>query len=233
VSKCIITGASRGIGLATAKLLISRGHQVLCLSRTPCPEKEVSWENVDLQRLDENQDLKGKIEKFLDGDKKFSLVHNAGSLKKDSTLNLSSSQFREVLEVNLVAPLILNQMVLPLMGEGSSIIYIGSTLAHKAVAGACSYVSSKHGLVGLMRATCQDLVGRMIHTSCICPGFTDTEMLQTHLGADPEIVKSVAGGVSFGRLITPEEQARVVEFCIENPVMNGSVIDSNLGQIER
>ena len=41
-----------------------------------------------------------------------------------------------------------------------------------------SYVVSKHALVGMMRATCQDLAGREIHTACICPGFTDTEMFR-------------------------------------------------------
>ena len=69
-----------------------------------------------------------------------------------------------------------------------SIIYIGSTLSEKGVANSCSYVTSKHAVVGLMRSTTQDLVGKGIHTACICPGFTDTEMLKNHVGGSKEIL---------------------------------------------
>ncbi len=118
------------------------------------------------------------------------------------------------------------------MGSGSAIVYVGSTLGEKAVAGSCAYVVSKHALLGLMRATCQDLAGRGIHTACVCPGFTDTEMLRAHVGQDPGILASLARGMTFGRLIEPGEVARTILFCAENPVINGAVIHANLGQVE-
>jgi 3-oxoacyl-[acyl-carrier protein] reductase len=68
------------------------------------------------------------------------------------------------------------------MGPGSSVLYVGSTLSEKAVPGSFSYVVSKHAQLGMMRATCQDLMGTGIHTAMVCPGFTDTEMLRNHLG---------------------------------------------------
>ena len=119
------------------------------------------------------------------------------------------------------------------MGPGSSIIYIGSTLGEKGVPGAHSYVVSKHAIVGMMRATCQDLIGSGIHTACICPGFTDTEMLRTHVGEDEAILTSIAENCTFNRLIAPHEISSVVGFAASNPVINGAVIHANLGQVER
>ena len=118
------------------------------------------------------------------------------------------------------------------MAEGSSIIYIGSTLSEKAVANSYSYVSTKHAMVGMMRATCQDLAGSGIHTACICPGFTDTEMLRAHVGDSNEVLAEIGSMSSYGRLIEPAEIARTFEFATANPVINGSIIHANLGQKE-
>jgi NAD(P)-dependent dehydrogenase (short-subunit alcohol dehydrogenase family) len=118
------------------------------------------------------------------------------------------------------------------MAPGSSIIYIGSTLSEKAVANSYSYVTSKHAVVGMMRATCQDLANTGIHTVCVCPGFTDTEMLRTHVGEDADILKHIAALSTFNRLVTPEEIATAIQFAGQNPVLNGAVMHTNLGQIE-
>ena len=160
------------------------------------------------------------------------LVHNAAKLNSDRADATSTDDFRDILDINLIAPHTLNQLLLPLMQPGSSIIYIGSTLSEKAVANTYSYVVSKHAIVGMMRATCQDLAGREIHTACVCPGFTDTEMLRAHVGSDQEILNSIAGMSTFGRLVTPIEVATTIKFAAENPVLNGAVIHANLGQIE-
>jgi NAD(P)-dependent dehydrogenase (short-subunit alcohol dehydrogenase family) len=119
------------------------------------------------------------------------------------------------------------------MRPGSAILYIGSTLSEKAVAGVFSYVVSKHASVGMMRATCQDLLGQGIHTACICPGITDTEMLQTRVGGDPATLEMLRGMSGEGRLIEPEEIAKVIVMAADQPVLNGAIIHANLGQRER
>ena len=86
--------------------------------------------------------------------------------------------------------------------------------------------------MGMMRATCQDLVGSGIHTACVCPGFTDTEMLRAHVGDDPAVLQSIASGNGFCRLVTPQEMASLLRYAAENPVINGAVLHGNLGQIE-
>ena len=118
------------------------------------------------------------------------------------------------------------------MPSGSSIIYLGSTLSEKAVPGTASYVTSKHAVVGLMRSTCQDLAGTGIHTACICPGFTDTEMLRDNIGDDPEVLEAIAGMQTYNRLVEPEEIAQAIFSVSQQPVFNGAVLHTNLGQVE-
>ena len=124
----------------------------------------------------------------------------------------------------------LNYFTIPFMRAGSAILYVGSTLSEKAVPGSYSYVVTKHATIGMMRATCQDLAGRGVHTACICPGFTDTEMLRRHV--PEEAMEGVRAMSAYNRLIDPDEIADTLFWAASNPVINGSVIHANLGQVE-
>ena len=226
----VVTGGSRGIGLATARLFQSLGYEVISLSRSAPPTAEIEHLAADI--TDQGSVERGAealVQRVADWDQTV-LIHNAAIHRHDAVATLSPRDFLAVLSANLAAPQALNQALIPVMKPGSSILYVGSTLAEKAVAGAASYVASKHGMIGLMRATCQDMAGRGIHTACICPGFTDTEMLRAHLG---DAVEAITGMVAAGRLVEPDEIARLVMFCAENPALNGAVLHANLGQIER
>ena len=150
-------------------------------------------------------------------------------MQSDNVENIDLDNLREVLEVNLVGPSILNKMIIPYMNKGSSILYVGSTLSEKAVPQMSSYVTTKHGMVGLMRSTCQDLFGRFIHTACICPGATETEMLVEYVQGNKEALTMMAQTLSENRLILPEEIARTLLFCAHNSVIIGSIIHANLG----
>ena len=231
-SVLVITGASHGIGKATAKLFLQSGWSVVNLSRRSCDEPNVINFSTDLSKPDWSEAIKVPLLDTLYCADKISIVHNAALNEKDSICDVSLASLRQVLEVNLLASIALNQMLLPLMSSGSSILYIGSTLAEKAVKNAASYVISKHALAGLMRSTCQDLFGTGIHTACICPGFTDTEMLQEHLQHDQNLIQSIQQRISAKRLITPLEIAELIWFCANHEVINGSVLHAHLGQIE-
>lgn len=228
----VITGASRGIGKETAALFSKAGWLVVNLSRHPCEIADVTNIAVDLSCPDWENLAQDSLLKALPPSGKICIVHNSALNTKDNVQNLQASAFREILELNLITPLKLNQLLLKNMLPGSSIIYMGSTLSEKAVKNAASYVITKHALVGLMRSTCQDLAGTGIHTACICPGFTDTEMLRDHLGQNPEILESISNRVGAKRLINPLEIAELILFCANHEVINGSVLHANLGQIE-
>ncbi len=229
----LITGASRGIGREAAARFLQAGWSVMNISRKPCPVPGVLNVEADLSLPGWEEKVGPALSAALGTPGgRVSLVHNAALYAHDDALALSAEHLRRVLEVNVVAPAMLNRMVRPHLTDGSSILYVGSTLSEKAVRGMASYVTSKHALVGLMRATCQDLAGTRVHTACICPGFTDTEMLRQNVGEDAAVLQSVAGRTTFGRLITPEEIANVLLFCANTPVLNGAVLHAHLGQIE-
>lgn len=228
----IITGASAGIGSATARAFLDSGFAVYNLARRKCPIDEVTNFNCDLASGDSIDAAADHLEKVIEGCSQVALVHNASQIRKDRADQCASDDLRQVLAANVIGINSLNQHLLPLLPASSSVLYIGSTLSEKAVPGSFSYVVSKHAQLGMMRATCQDLLGRGIHTAMICPGFTDTEMLRTHLGDNADTMKAVAGMNSFNRLIEAAEIAELIRWAHHNPVINGAVLHANLGQRE-
>ncbi|MEO1595382.1 MAG: SDR family oxidoreductase [Pseudomonadota bacterium] len=228
----IITGASAGIGAATAQKLLTEGWRVINLSRRPCPVNGVESRETDLAQAP-SPELVEELRAACRESERVAIVHNAGLLASDDARGITADQLHAALQVNVVAPATLNAALIDALPAGSAIVFIGSTLGDKAVGGALSYATSKHAVHGLMRATCQDLAGSGVHTAVVAPGFTDTEMLRNHVGGDADILDAIAAGVTFGRLIEPEEIAATIAFCIDNAVINGAVIHANLGQIER
>ena len=230
MSNVIITGASKGIGKAAAVSFIAAGHKVHNLSRTASDLPGIHNALMDLAA----EDAESRVAAFADSLEtgEIHLIHNAARLTSDSVSNIETESFRAVININIVAPQLLNTALISKMQPGSSIIYVGSTLSEKAVANSCSYVVTKHAIIGMMRATCQDLANTGIHTACVCPGFTDTEMLHAHVGDSKEVLNAIAKGSTFGRLIKPDEIADALVFAAGNPVINGAVIHANLGQVE-
>jgi len=231
----IVTGASKGIGLAAAKKFLESGYEVLNLSRSSCALAGVNNISLDLS----SPEWRARSEEHvLDGVRRFGelesvvLLHNAAMMTKDSVVDIEGDSLRSVMQLNVVAAAELNTLLIPFMKPGSSILYVSSTLGKKAVKNTYAYVISKHAVIGQMRATCQDLAGTLIHTAAVCPGFTETEMLGEHLGANPEIYQQITQGIAHKRLAQPSEIADTILFCARTPVINGTVIDANLGQIE-
>ena len=229
----IVTGASSGIGRAIATRFLVDGYAVVNLARRPSPERGVANIACDLARPGAADGLGEALTPWIEGAARICLVHNASVMHRDRIDGLATDHLRSVLELNIIAANALNRLVIPHMAPGSSLLYIGSTLAEKAVPGVASYVIAKHALAGMMRATCQDLAGRGIHTCMICPGFTDTEQLRRLVGDDAATLSAIAGMSAFDRLIEPEEIAEAVAFAARAPVLNGALIHANLGQRER
>ncbi|MBK1642275.1 short-chain dehydrogenase [Chromatium okenii] len=228
----MITGASSGIGLAIAQRFSNNGWRVINISRRSCPVAAVNL-SCDLTQPDALFAHHDALTNALTTATKICLVHNAAVMHLHRIDQLPSADLRSVLELNIIAANQLNQIVIPLLPPTSSVIYIGSTLAEKAVPGVASYVIAKHALVGMMRATCQDFAGRGIHTCMICPGFTNTPQLHAVIGDNADMLTGIKALSAFERLIEPEEIAATVAFAATAPVLNGAVIHANLGQRER
>lgn len=229
----VITGASKGIGRATASKFLAAGYRVLNLSRSSARLEGVVDLAVDLGRTDWVSHYADDLLNAVAEPSELVLVHNAAVMTKDNVNDLTGDTLRDVLQLNVVAAAELNSVLLPKMQHGSSIVYISSTLGRKAVANTHAYVISKHAVIGQMRATCQDLVGTQVHTAAICPGFTETEMLQEHLGKNTKLREEINANIVLGRLVKPIEIADTVWFCSQTPSVNGAILDVNNGQVER
>lgn len=228
----IITGGSKGIGKATIELFLQNQWHIINVSRTACNMDSVTNVSIDLTDPNWPTQHQDSLVKLVKDSDQICLVHNASICIRDTVQEFDIKTFRDTLEINVIAPAILNKVLLPHIKPKSSIIYIGSTLSEKAVSNNASYTTSKHAIVGLMRSTCQDLNNTFIHTCCICPGITDTEMLRARVNHDENILNSLSQIQSEKRLIEPKEIADVIWFAANHAVINGSVIHAHLGQIE-
>jgi len=211
----LVTGASKGIGLAAAKRFHAAGFKIVNVSRSPCELDETENLAVDLSDVEWLNLFAEQILAAVGKPDQLVLLHNAAMMTKETVYSIEAQTLRQVLELNVVAAAQLNTLLLPRMSEGSSIIYISSTLGTKAVTNTHAYSVSKHAVIGQMRATCQDLAGSLIHTAAICPGFTETEMLSEHLGANPEIYQQITAGIAHRRLAQPSEIADTI--CCAEP----------------
>lgn len=227
----IITGASRGIGYSTARSFAEQGWRIINLSRSKLSEFGAHNIAVDLASASWETACKEPLLALLNDAERICLVHNAGRALGGSVFEATPEDLQATLQINLLTPFRLSQVARPLLKPGSSILFVGSTLADKAVAGYSPYIISKHALLGLMRSTCQDLIGTGVHTACICPGFVDTPMLRER--CDDVVLGKIRKQIALGRLLDPDEIARLLLFCAENPAVNGSVLHANLGQVER
>ena len=140
----ILTGASSGIGAAAAEQFMNQGCTVINISRRDCPVAGVETLSTDLSdsaslyqtcvtlaaRLTEHSGTP------------VCLVHNASLMLKDRCDTTEDDALAQVLAVNVSGINALNRTLLPIMPKGSSVLYVGSTLSEKAVAGAYSYIVS-------------------------------------------------------------------------------------------
>jgi NAD(P)-dependent dehydrogenase (short-subunit alcohol dehydrogenase family) len=224
----VISGGSHGIGRATVASFLQSGWRVVNLSRTPCEEPAVHTIRLDLAGDQLSDDAwKYALARAVPAGGRLCIVHNAGEFVRDSTADVDVDYLQRAFRLMVLAPSVLNSLLLPGLAEHSSIIYVGSTLSELGVSNAFSYIAIKHAVVGMMRATQQDMAGRGVHSCCVCPGVTQTRMIA---GDDGRPTDFAATRVSMRRLLRPGEVADVIRFAADNPSINGAVIHANLGQ---
>ena len=141
----ILTGASSGIGAAAAEQFIDQGYSVVNISRRDCPVPGVETLHTDLAdaaSLANTCDTLAARLQAHDGGPPVCLVHNASLMLKDRCDTTEDSALMEAISVNVLGINTLNRRLVSALPQGSSILFVGSTLSEKAVAGAFSYIVS-------------------------------------------------------------------------------------------
>lgn len=231
MSQCLVlTGGSRGIGEATISHFRKNGWDAINLSRNPCKVPGVKNLRIDLSIPENVDQIANELKSLVKNADKICLVHNAGFQTKDTVETITLDALRETLNINVISSSLINKIIIPEMKPGSTIVYLGSMLADRGVPGNASYIMSKHAVLGLMRSTCQDLVGKNISTCCICPGLVNTQLLKDSM--DDDFIKHLLDTYVIGkRLIDPAEVAKVIYDCAHSPIINGAIVPVNLGLV--
>jgi 3-oxoacyl-[acyl-carrier protein] reductase len=228
VNTALITGAGRGIGLATAKAFVKAGWKVLALDKdfSSFDLKEAERIEFDLRNLSGIRDLVEKKDIH-------ALINNAGVLFCDPYDAIPEEHKREVLTVNIEAPAALIAALAPQMKKRKSgrIVNVGSVAAFTGHPDLW-YGITKAGILNLTKAWAKELGPHGVLVNAVAPGPTQTAMYdQLPQSRKDGVMKSVYSG----RVCTPEEVAAAILWlgtsCPE--YVNGTTLDVNNGSYPR
>ncbi|MEE8573372.1 MAG: SDR family oxidoreductase [Gemmatimonadota bacterium] len=174
----LVTGASRGIGHATADRLEAAGARVACLARSFEPRQTETRVEIpcDVTRED---DVRQAVQEVLVtfGVPRI-IVNNAGAFLIKPLLETSEHEFLGQVGVNLIGPFLVLRELLPhLVARGNAhVVTIGSVVDHRPYPGNAAYGASKYGVRGLHEVLAEEVRGQGIRTTLISPGATDTKL---------------------------------------------------------
>lgn len=226
----LITGGSRGIGLACAQRFVAQGDKVAITYNSSPPPNEffgVKCDVTDTAQVDAA--FKAVEEHF--GPVEI-LVSNAGVTKDTLLLRMSEADFSNVIDANLTASFRVVKRATQgmLKARKGRIILMSSVVGLLGSAGQANYAASKAGLVGFARSLARELGSRSITVNVVAPGPVETDMTAA-LGEDR--LKELTSAVPLNRMATPDEIAGVVSFLAgpDGGYITGAVIpvDGGLG----
>lgn len=222
MSVALITGASSGIGAATAIEFADAGWEVMAAGRNEGRLEEVAdvsdsistWAGELLESEDCDELVADTVDEFGRLD---CLVNAAGVLIRSNAEDTSDDDWRDTIAVNLDVPFFLSRAALPhLLQAGGSIVNIASVWGLEGGKRATAYCASKGGLILMTRAMALDYAADGLRVNAICPGGVDTPMLAGEAaGEDKEVEKflaDVAEESPNGRIATPEDIAALTMF---------------------
>ena len=224
----LVTGSNSGMGRATAMRLAAMGAHVVCAGRRKERGDEVlselrsqpgggSFVQTDIS---DEQSVNSLFESIatefgrLDG-----AVNNAGIEAPLMPLpDISIDTFDLVHSVNLRGTFLCLRHELSVMRKAKcgSVVNTSSVGGQQGIGAAAAYTASKHGVVGLTRSAALDMGAYGVRVNCICPGATDTEMMEKWTGGDANAVEVLANSCPLKRVGNPEEIADTIVWLLSS-----------------
>ncbi len=226
----LITGGSRGIGLATAQRFAALGDRVAVTYNSSPPPDGFFAVKCDVTNTADVDAAFTAVEQHF-GPVEI-LVSNAGMTKDMLLLRMSETDFSDVIDANLTAAYRVAKRASQgmLKARRGRMIFVSSVVGMLGSAGQANYSAAKSGLIGLARSIARELGSRSITANVVAPGPVATDML----AALPEDrVASLTSAVPLGRLASPEEIAGTITFLAspDAAYITGAIIpvDGGLG----
>jgi NAD(P)-dependent dehydrogenase (short-subunit alcohol dehydrogenase family) len=245
---CLVTGAGRGIGRATAERLSADGHRVALVARSKDELDDVAAAlHGESMVIPADLTAPGEVDRvFVEvartwGDVEV-LVANAGAGHAALVTDTTDEDWAKVLELNLTLPFRCIRRALPAMTEAGwgRIVVVASVVAKRGEAQVSAYAASKHGVLGLVRSAAAEVARNGVTVNAVCPGYVDTPMTDATVSAisarsgrtEEESRAALAKRQPIGRLVTPAEVADVVAMCVGNGAINGQGINVDGGAVQ-
>lgn len=238
----LITGASKGIGAATAHLFASEGANLILVARSPellkLQKKEIeqTYEvDVNLFEADvaDHNQVKAMFGEISRDKKEIDIVvNNAGVMLDAALLMLKADVLRQNIEVNLYGTMYVTQAAVKslIRRRGGSIINLTSIVGVRGSAGQSAYAAAKSGVIGFTKSMSKELAALNIRVNAIAPGFIETELV----AALPEQVREkTLSAIGMKRAGKPEDVAKVALFLASDlsEYVTGQVIGVDGGMI--
>jgi 3-oxoacyl-[acyl-carrier protein] reductase len=226
----LITGGSRGIGLATAQRFAALGDRVAVTYNSSPPPDGFFAVKCDVTSTAEVDAAFTAVEQHF-GPVEI-LVSNAGMTKDMLILRMSETDFSDVIDANLTAAYRVAKRAAQgmLKARKGRIIFVSSVVGLLGSAGQANYSASKSGLIGLARSIARELGSRSITANVVAPGPVATDMLAA-LSEDRR--EALTAAVPLGRLASPDEIAGTIAFLASSDAafITGAIIpvDGGLG----
>jgi NAD(P)-dependent dehydrogenase (short-subunit alcohol dehydrogenase family) len=241
----VITGATRGLGLATAQLFMEQGASVICVGTSDLDAKafinrefggstRVWYQKVNIARPEEVKALAAYVGKNFG--RLDILVNNAAVDTIGSVEETTEEEFRRVIDVNVFGTFCVTRALMPLIrkaGKGSAIVNVASNIGLMGMNRRVAYTTSKGAVINFTRSVAIDCAPLGIRVNAIAPGAINTEMVQQFFAGHPDkgYRAEIESWHALNRFAEPAEIARSILFlaCDDSSYATGMTLSVDGG----
>ena len=223
----VVTGGTSGMGLGVAKMLLDKGYYVF--ATYVGPDFEEKMDHFEAHKVDQaNRDA---VYRFIDYVKAKTehlncIVCNAGMTIRHSFTEMSDGEWDAMMEVAVNSHYIMIREFFPVISQGSRVLFTGSQMGIDPHATVLAYGVTKAAVHALCKNLVKEFEGTGTTVNAIVPGFVDTPW---QAAKSEEIKQNICKKTAIHRFASVDEIVDAFRFCIDNPFVNGSLIEVNGG----